>query len=120
MTTQNITVEINGHTMQATLVDNSSTEAFLKLLKEGSLSVPMHDYADMEKVGQLGISLPANNERITTNPGDIILYQGNQITIYYDENTWSLTRLGTIQNISAAELRNILGTGSVEVTFSLI
>ena len=52
-------------------------------------------------------------------PGDIILYQGNQITIYYDTNTWNFTKLGKIENITQKELKEILGDGDVTVTFSL-
>ena len=60
-----------------------------------------------------------NDKNITTMPGDIILYQGNQITIYYDTNTWNFTKLGKIENITQKELKEILGDGDVTVTFSL-
>ena len=79
----------------------------------------MSDYARMEKVGPLGQSLPTNNEQITTQAGDLILYQGNQFVIYYAPNSWNFTRLGRIQDVSVAELRNILGSGDVSVTLSL-
>lgn len=79
----------------------------------------MHDYGSFEKVGPLPTSLPENNEQITTEPGDIILYQGNSITVYYDENTWNFTRLGKVQDVTEQELREILGAGDVEITFSL-
>ena len=78
----------------------------------------MHDYGSFEKVGSLGFSLPKNDTNITTIPGDVILYQGNQITIYYDENTWNFTKLGNI-DISQDELKAVLGDGDVEVDFSL-
>ena len=79
----------------------------------------MSDYANFEKVGPLGFSLPRNDKSITTTPGDIILYQGNQITIYYDTNTWNFTKLGKIENLTQKELKEILGNGDVTVTFSL-
>ena len=94
--------------------ENSSAKAFLALLQEGDVTVSMHDYGNFEKVGPLGTSLPTNDE-----PGDIILYQGNQITIYYDRNSWRFTRLGKVQGLTQAELKEILGDGNVEVTFSL-
>lgn len=72
-----------------------------------------------EKVGSLGTSLPTNDERITTEPGDIILYQGNQITIYYDTNTYSFTRLGRVNGLSQSELKAILGSGGVTAVFSI-
>lgn len=62
------------------------------------LTVDMSDYGNFEKVGSLGQSLPTNDQSITTQPGDVILYQGNSITIYYGTNTWSFTRLGKIEN----------------------
>ena len=113
--------QIYAYIGQNTLVikpeNNSSAEAFIKLLGKGDLTINMHDYGNFEKVGSIGAELPRNDKRITTVPGDVILYQGNQITIYYDTNTWSFTRLGKIQNIDG--LRAILGEGNVTVRFSL-
>ena len=71
-----------------------------------------------EKVGSLGTDLPRNDEDITTTTGDVILYQGNQITIYYDENRWNFTKLGHI-DIGQDELKTILGSGDVTVILSL-
>ena len=112
-----IIVSFNGHTYPATLTDNTSAEAFAELLKSGPLTISAHDYGSFEKVGDLGTTLPRNDEQITTSAGDIILYQGNQITVYYAENTWSLTRLGRIDDPSG--LRDALGGGDVTITFSL-
>ena len=114
--TMNITV--NGKTLTAIMEDNSSAEALLELLNSGELTLNMHDYGGMEKVGALDTTLPTNDRQITTQPGDIILYQGNQITIYYNTNNWSLTKLGHINNMSAAELRELLGEGDIVATFS--
>jgi chitodextrinase len=61
--------------------------------------------------------LERNDESITTEPGDVILYQGNQITIYYDQNTWNFTKLATIGNVTKEELLDALGEGNVTVTF---
>ncbi len=99
--------------------DNSSAEAFIELLKKGDITVAMHDYGNFEKVGSLGVSLPTNDEKITTEPGDVILYQGNQITIYYDTNTWSFTRLGKVQDLTPEQIRKVLGDGDPVVVFSL-
>lgn len=79
----------------------------------------MRDYGSFEKAGSLGATLPTNDENITTRPGDVILYQGNSITIYYDTNTWNFTRLGSIQDCPQAQLKEMLGEGNVTVTFSL-
>lgn len=114
-----IKLEINNYELTATLVDNSSTQALIEKLKESDITINMNDYANMEKVGQLDFSLPRNDQNITTESGDLILYQGNNFVIYYDTNNWSLTKLGKIDNIDKQQLKNILGSGSVVVTLSL-
>ncbi len=111
-------ISVNGKELTATLEDNSSAKALAKLLKKGALTIEMSDYGSFEKVGDLPQSLPRNDETITTVPGDIILYQGSRITIYYDENTWNFTKLGSIDNITQEELKAILGGGDVTVTLS--
>lgn len=114
-----INIEVNGKILTSTLENNSSAKAFADLLKDKSLTLELDDYGNFEKVGALPNSLPANDKQITTEPGDIILYQGDKITIYYDKNTWSFTKLGHIENATQNELKSILGDGSVTVTFSL-
>ncbi|MBQ1863972.1 MAG: hypothetical protein II486_09660 [Thermoguttaceae bacterium] len=99
--------------------DNSTAQAFMNLLAKGDVSVAMRDYGGFEKVGALGTTLPTNDEPITTELGDVILYQGNQITIYYAANTWRFTRLGKIQGVSESELKKILGKGGITAVFSL-
>ena len=110
---------VNGTVLPVSAERNSSADAFLDLLKTGDMSIEMHDYGSFEKVGALGTTLSRNDEQITTEPGDVILYQGNQITIYYDVNSWSFTRLGKVQGLSREELKKILGSGNATVTFSL-
>ena len=109
---------VEGRVLTILPENNSSAEAFLNLLAKGDVTVKMHDYGNFEKVGSLGTSLPTNDQSITTVPGDVILYQGNQITIYYDTNTWSFTRLGRVQGMTQAELREALGEDPT-VVFSL-
>ena len=109
----------NGTVFTATLAENSSAEALKALLAEGDLTIEMSDYGNMEKVGRIGQSLPRNDEHITTSPGDLILYQGSNLVIYYATNTYTLTRLGRIDNVEEDELRTELGEGSVTVTLSL-
>ena len=83
------------------------------------VTVDMHDYANMEKVGSLPQSLPRNDTYFTTGPGDLVLYLGNQFVIYYDTNTYNFTRLGKINgNYSGTQLKSILGDGNVTVTLS--
>ncbi len=114
-----ISVQIGENVLTVKPEHNSSAEAFLDLLSQGDITINMHDYGNFEKVGPLGSSLPTNDSQITTEPGDLILYQGNQITIYYDTNTWSFTRLGKVQDLTQAELKAILGGGDVTAVFSL-
>ena len=120
----NITIEItNGkgekHSLNASLSQNKSAQAFYELLQKGPLTVKMTDYGNFEKVGSLGTSLPRTDTQITTEAGDLILYQGNQITIYYDVNRWNFTRLGKIKGISQEKLKSLLGKGDVSAVFSI-
>ena len=112
-------LQIGDTTLTATLADNSSARALAELLKKGPLTLSLEDYAGMEKVGPLGTALPQNNERMVTAPGDIILYQGSSFVIYYGTNSWSLTRLGHIDDADEERLRELLGDGAVTVTLSL-
>ena len=114
-------VQIGGTVWTATLEDNPSVTAWKELLSKGPLTVDMSDYGGFEKVGSIGTTLPQTNRQITTQPGDILLYQGNSVTIYYDENTWSFTRLGHIDGVTESQLREVLKAGgsNISVTFSL-
>lgn len=111
-----IIIEVNDRELKVALENNSSSEALAEKLKDQNIVVYAHDYGSFEKVGDLGFSLPRNDRQITTKPGDLILYQGNQLTLYYDTNSWSFTKLGEVTNINRDELRNILGSGDVTLT----
>ena len=108
---------VGEHELLATFMDNSSAEEFQTLLAQGPLTITMEDYGGFEKVGALGTELTRNDEPITTKPGDVILYQGNQVTIYYGTNSWNFTRLAKINDPS--DLKAKLGEGTIQVTFSL-
>lgn len=110
-------ITVGDQELLATFADNSSAEEFRELLAQGPVTISMDDYGGFEKVGSLGTTLTRNDTRITTQPGDVILYQGNQITIYYGTNTWNFTRLAKIND--STDLQAKLGTGTVQVTFSL-
>ena len=112
-------ITAGGQTFTARFENNSSADALRQFLSQGDLTVDMSDYGNFEKVGSLGQSLPTNDQSITTQPGDVILYQGNSITIYYGTNPWSFTRLGKIENATREGLLQALGDGDVQVTFSL-
>lgn len=114
-----IVVTIGDAALDATLADNSSADALHARLEDGPLTVQMSEYGGMEKVGSLGFDLPTNDQRITTAPGDLILYQGGALVLYYAPNTWSFTRLGSLDGIGAEDLIDLLGPGDVELTLSL-
>ncbi len=114
-----INITINGKTMPVVLVDNSATKRLVELLKEGPITYEAEDYGGFEKVGALGYSLPTSNTQITTEAGDVILYSGNQIVLFYGSNSWSYTRLGRIQYSSLQELKDFLHAGEGDITVKL-
>ncbi len=113
-------IKIGNTTLTATLVDNSATKALKERLKTSPITINMSDYGGWEKVGGLGFDLPTSNQEITAQPCEFVLYQGNQLVIFYGSNSWSYTRLGKIEGVSKSELKEILGDGDVAVTLSLI
>ena len=112
-------IKVNNNVLNIELEENSVTIELKERLKNGDIIVNAHEYGGFEKVGDLGFSLPREDKNITTSAGDIVLYQGNQISLFYNSNSWSYTKLGKIQNISSNELKNILGNGDVTITFTL-
>ena len=109
-------ITVGGETFAATFADNAGAQALSELLAEGPITIQMNDYAGFEKVGALGQSLPTSNRQTTTQAGDIMLYQGNQIVLFYGSNSWSYTPLGRIHDLTGWE--NALGSGDVSVIFS--
>ena len=114
-----IELVINSRMLTAVLEDNSSADAFAKLLESGPLTLSMSDYGNFEKTGELPESLKRNDSTITAEPGDIILYQGKTVTVYYGFNKYNFTRLGRITDITGDELKELLGKNNVTVTFRL-
>ena len=114
-----VLLKVGGNTMTATLTDNEATRELTKLLEQCDITIRMSDHGGFEKVGALPQSLPTSNTQITTVPGDIMLYQGNQMVVFYGSNSWSYTRLGKIDRATASNLRQILGNGNITLTLSL-
>ena len=108
---------VEGDTFPATFADNQGAEALADLLTDGPLTLSLEDYGGFEKVGSLGQSLPTSNTHITTQSGDIVLYQGKQIVLFYGSNAWSYTRLGQVTDLTGWQ--EALGHGDVTVTLSL-
>lgn len=121
MSSNTINLTVKGTTLTATLTDNAATRALKQRLAQGDIVVRMNDYGDMEKVGQFGFSLPTENRQTTTGIGDMVLYQGNSLVIFYGRNSWSYTALGKVDNVSTRErmLELLGGNGEIELTLSL-
>lgn len=113
----NMNVQVGDVVFSATLEENEAVSALVERMRESPVVIQMSDYSGFEKVGPLGTSLPASNSQTTTQAGDIVLYNGNQIVIFYGSNSWSYTRLGHIDNLTGWE--DALGSGDVTVIFSL-
>lgn len=113
----NMKVQVGDAVFSATLEENEAVASFVEMMRENPVSIQMSDYSGFEKVGSLGTSLPASNSQTTTHAGDIVLYNGNQIVIFYGSNSWSYTRLGHVDDLTGWE--EALGSGDVTVTFSL-
>ena len=107
-------LEVNDYTFEVELENNTSAKALKEYVSKEKRTFSLDDYGNFEKVGDLGITLPRNDETITTKEGDLILYLGNKLCLYYNQNTWNFTKLGHIKD--TAHLKEALGKGSVQVT----
>ena len=119
--TDKIQLTISGTTLPVLIEDNVATRALVAALRDGAITYTARDYGGFEKVGALGRSLPTSDTDITTQAGDVILYNGDNIVLFYGSNSWSYTRLGKIQYKSLDELKSFLkaGGGNISVTLSL-
>ena len=118
---QKMYITIDGVSQPTTLYNNAATQALIAKLEEGPVTVTLNSSGGFEIWGALGFSLPTSNEQITTQPGDVILYNGSNICLMYGTNSWSYTRLGHIDDLNDSELRSFLkaGESNIEVTLSL-
>ena len=118
---EHIKISVGGKTIPIAIEDNNATKELVKALRKAPVSYEANDYGGFEKVGDLGFSLPASDTQITTGPGDVILYSGNQIVLFYGTNTWSYTRIGKMEYGTLDELKAFLkaGQGMITVTLSL-
>ena len=114
-----IKIKINEESFDVKLEDNSATQELVKELEKGNITVNATEYGGFEKVGDLGLTLPTTDENVNTSPGDIVLYQGNQISLFYGSHSWSYTKLGKIENIDSNQLKEVLGSGNATLVLSL-
>ena len=76
-------------------------------------------YGGFEQVGSIGTTLPQNDVQTTTSAGDIVLYSGNQIVVFYGSNTWVYTRLGHITDQDEDDMTQLLANGDTIITINL-
>ena len=107
---------INGKKVSVEWEDNESVEALMDLVSKEPLSIKMSMYGGFEQVGSIGTSLPRNDVQTTTEAGDIVLYSGDQIVIFYGSNSWAYTRLGRITDKNEDELAKMLGKEDVTIS----
>ena len=112
-----IELKIDNQVIDAIWADNDSVKALKELAKDG-LTINMHEYGGFEQTGLICKNIPSNDSRIDVVPGDIVLYNSNQISIFYNNSSWSYTKLGHI-NLSKTELQDLLDTDEAVVTLSL-
>ena len=118
---QKLYITIGDVTKTATLVDNSATQELVTKLQSSPITVTLNSSGGFEIWGALGFSLPTSNEQINAQPGDIVLYNGSNICMFYGTNSWNYTLLGKIDGLSESELRTFLkaGESNISVTLSL-
>ena len=114
-----VKVKINDNVFDVKLENNSATQEFIKELKKGNVTVNASEYGGFEKVGNLGFSLPTSDKNIGTVPGDIVLYQGDKLSLFYGSHSRSYTKIGKIDNVDSNKLKEVLGSGDVTLEFSL-
>ena len=112
-------MKINDTAVAVDWEENESVEALAALCREEPLTIQMSMYGGFEQVGPIGASLPRSDKQTTTDAGDIVLYAGNQIVVFYGSNDWAYTRLGHISDQSAADMAALLGHGDVTLTLTV-
>ena len=112
-------ITIGGQTQSVTLVENAATRALVEKLKQGTVTVTLNSSGGFEIWGALGFSLPTSDQQMTAQPGDVILYNGSNICLFYGSNSWSYTRLGKIDGLSESELRTFLKAGESDISVTL-
>lgn len=110
-------VSIGDSTFVATLENNAAVDELVAMIEEEPIVLSLNDYSGFEKVGPLGRNLTTSDVQMTTDAGDIVLYSGNQIVMFYGSNSWSYTLLAHIDDLSG--WADALGGGDVTVTLSL-
>ena len=112
-------IKIGDKKVDVSWEENESVGALMDMCKDSPLEIQMSMYGGFEQVGSLGTNLPRNDSQTTTSAGDIVLYSGNQIVVFYGSNSWSYTRLGHITDQDNEGMAAVLGNGDVTITISM-
>ena len=99
--------------------DNESVGSLKELCIDQPVTISMSMYGGFEQVGTIGADLPCNDVQTTTSSGDIVLYSGNQLVVFYGSNSWAYTRLGHITDKTPQEMTELLSAGDVTITLSI-
>ncbi len=113
-----MTLKINNEEVNVRWEDNESVKALADLAAEEPITIDASRYGGFEQVGGLGTAVPSDDVHITTEPGDIVLYTGSNIVVFFGSNSWAYTRLGHIEGKSKEELRDMLGGNNVSLTIT--
>lgn len=113
-----MTMKIGDTKVNVDWEDNQAVERLRDMAKDGDITIQMSMYGGFEQVGSIGQSLPRDDKQTTTSSGDIVLYSGNQMVVFYGSNSWSYTRLGHISDKDEAEMADLLSNGDVTITIS--
>ena len=117
--TMMLTMKIDETEVQVTWVQNEAVNALAALAAEEPLTIKMSMYGGFEQVGSIGTDLPRNDTQTTTQAGDIVLYAGDQMVVFYGSNAWSYTRLGHITDQSPEQMEALLSGGDVTITLAM-
>lgn len=113
----NIKLYLNDKEVEVIWENNAAIEEIFKDVKNNDLIVEMSMYGGFEQVGDLGKRYTQNDKQITTKSGDIVIYGGDKIVVFYGSNTWEYTKLGKI-NESEYTITNLLSKENIELKIS--
>lgn len=115
---ENLVITVGGQEFTAEVEDNETTKTFLSMLP---LTLNMNDFNGNEKVISLYESIRKEDPSCpgTIYLGDIMCYGSDQLVLFYDtfSTVYNYVKIGHVDDTE--EYAEALGTGSVEVTFSL-
>ena len=111
---------IDGHQYPVKWVENQTVEELIEQINHGGpIEISMQNYGDKEQVGPLNKIYPSQNKSMSTHPGDIVLYDSNQLVIFYKNHHWDYTFIGHLENMSKNALTEILSQNSIHVTLDI-